>query len=307
MNIPRLSGSVGAGNAQNNANDVKLIRALLNVYLRTQKQAVLPITTTNDAVLEQAIHDFQVKTLKSTNPDSRVDVRGNTFSTLRNTLKNTFRPTSFKAPTFGIVTWESEGTEGGFYHSRKLHVPSRFSGLTIGRGYDCSQKTQHQISGDLIVAGVTHSKVLILKKAAGLKGKRAEQFIIDNDLLDYQITHAMQHALFKISYEYEAQVVRQISKSMFNISNYGKVDWSKTNKFLKDIIIDLKYRGDYTTKSRKFIQKPLANNDVASFKKIIRDKAKWPNVPQDRFTRRSNFISKAVISNPNKKNTTKTP
>lgn len=296
MNIPRLSGSVGAGNAQNNANDVKLIRALLNVYLRTQNQAAIPITTTNDAALVQAIHDFQVKVLKSTKPDSRVDVIGNTFSTLRNILKNTFRPISFKAPTFGIVTWESEGAEGGFYHSRKLHVPSRFSGLTIGRGYDCSQKTQHQISSDLTVAGVMHSKVLILKKTAGLKGKRAEQFIIDNDLLDYQITHAMQHALFKISYLNEENEVKRISNKPQNIRQYGKVDWKKLNQHIKDIAVDLKFRGDYTSQSRKIIQSAIAKNDILSFKKIIQNKSHWKNVPQDRFQRRSIYIGQAKIT-----------
>mgnify|MGYP006875700117 CR=1 FL=1 len=36
--------------------------------------------------------------------------------------------------TEGLLTFESEGHEGGPYHSRTLHVPSHTSGLTIGRG-----------------------------------------------------------------------------------------------------------------------------------------------------------------------------
>ena len=39
-------------------------------------------------------------------------------------------------PKEGKVTFNSEGTEGGFFHSRKLHVPTASSGLTLGRGYD---------------------------------------------------------------------------------------------------------------------------------------------------------------------------
>jgi len=296
LNSIRLSGSVGGNNAQNKATDVKLVRALLNVYLRTQKKAALPIVDKNDSTLEQVIHDFQTSALTSPKPDSRVDMKGKTFSTLQHKLKKTFKPLAYQPPTFGIVTWESEGTEGGFYHSRKLHVPSRFSGLTIGRGYDCSQKTQSQISGDLIVSGIAHSKVLILKKAAGLKGKRAEQFVIDNDLLDYQITHAMQHALFKISYINEENEVKRISNKSKNIRLYGKVDWNKLNHYIKDITVDLKFRGDYTVQSRKIIQAAVAKNDILNFKKAIQNKANWKNVPHDRFQRRSIYMGKAKIT-----------
>ncbi len=287
-----LQGSVGKG-GKNVANDVKLVRALLNVYLRTQSKTVLSITGKSDAVLEQTIHDFQSSVLKTPKPDSRVDPRGKTVNTLKDTLRKVFQPISFKRPTYGIVTWDSEGTEGGFYHSRKLHVPSNYSGLTIGRGYDCSQKTQGKIATDLTTAGLATAKVAILKKAAGLPGIRAERFIIDNDLLDYQITHPMQQALFKISYLHEESVVKRVSKQTGNIKAFGKVDWKTINPYIKDIIIDLKYRGDYDHRSRNFIQKPFANNDLATFKKLIQDKTKWPNVPLDRFKRRSDYIAKA--------------
>ncbi|MEX0729512.1 MAG: hypothetical protein WED00_03675 [Aquisalimonadaceae bacterium] len=39
-------------------------------------------------------------------------------------------------PQKGLLTFEAEGTEGGRFHSRHLHVPSGMSGLTLGRGYD---------------------------------------------------------------------------------------------------------------------------------------------------------------------------
>ncbi len=37
-------------------------------------------------------------------------------------------------PNLGRLTFEAEGNEKGPYHSRILHVPSPFSGPTLGRG-----------------------------------------------------------------------------------------------------------------------------------------------------------------------------
>lgn len=300
MKSLNISQSVGSSGAVNSANDVKLVRSLLNVYLRQQKKTVLSITDKSDADLEQAIHDFQVDVVKSSKPDSRVDPRGKTFTKLNDILKKVFKPVSFQASTFGIVTWESEGAEGGLFHSRKLHVPSRFSGLTLGRGYDCSQKTQNKISTDLVKAGVPAKIVAIIKKFAGLTGTKAERIIIDNDLLDYQITHAMQKALFKISYDEEAKEVKRISNQQVNIKKYGSVDWVKLNPHIKDILVDLKYRGDYIPATRKFIQVAAANNDLAAFKKAIQDKSNWSNVPADRFKRRSDYIATAKTTTPKK-------
>lgn len=48
-------------------------------------------------------------------------------------------------PKEGTITFDSEGTEGGLFHSRKLHVPTFSSGLTIGRGYDMRFKTAMKI------------------------------------------------------------------------------------------------------------------------------------------------------------------
>ncbi|MGH1485986.1 MAG: hypothetical protein ACRBCI_07160 [Cellvibrionaceae bacterium] len=292
MNNLTIRGSVGKA-GHNLANDVKLVRALLNAYLRSRQKPTLPITDKTDATLEQAISDYQSTLLKSANPDSRVDARGKTFTSLKAILKRLFQPVSYKPPTFGLLTWESEGTEGGFYHSRKLHIPSSYSGLTIGRGYDCSQKTQSKISSDLIKAGISTSKAAILKQAAGLRGARAKRFVINNDLLDYQISHTMQYELFKISYNDELNVVKRISGKSTTVRQYGSVDWSKLNTYIKDVVVDLKYRGDYTPTSRKFLQTLVVNNNIAKFKKAIQDKKNWPNVPQGRFKKRSDFIAKA--------------
>jgi len=51
-------------------------------------------------------------------------------------MADDFVSSTSTVPAKGKVTWNSEGREGGKYHSRKLLVPNNSSGLTLGRGYD---------------------------------------------------------------------------------------------------------------------------------------------------------------------------
>jgi hypothetical protein len=69
-------------------------------------------------------------------------------------------------------------------------------------------------------------------------------------------------------------------------------EWGTLHAAIKDIAIDLKFRGDYTSASRKKIQKSIADNDMVEFKKQIKNQTNWPDVPSDRFNRRVKFIDK---------------
>jgi len=252
-----VNQSVGTSKGTNKKKDVKLVPALLNIYLRSKKKTTLKITGKINTDTNQAIIDFQKHTFKKKTVDSKVDPGGKTYKALIKTRKKSFTRKAITQPTYGIVTWNSEGTEGGRYHSRKLHVPNGNSGLTLGRGYDCKQKKQAKLSKELTAAGVKAKYVKILKKSSGLKGKKAKQFIIDNDLLDYEITPVVQKKLFKTSYDDEAKVVKKISERKNIEKAYGKTEWNTLNKYIKDIAIDLKFRGDYHSTSRKFIQNLL--------------------------------------------------
>jgi len=85
-------------------------------------------------------------------------------------------------PDRGEVTWKSEGTEGGKHHSRRLHVPTDSSGLTLGRGYDMGKRSAADIVSDLTRAGVVLKDAQTLSGAAGLTGDEARQFIRDHKL-----------------------------------------------------------------------------------------------------------------------------
>jgi peptidoglycan hydrolase-like protein with peptidoglycan-binding domain len=288
----KLYSSVGK-RAKNSARDVKLVQALLNVYARKNNKTVLKIDGKNSSSLESAIAVFQKEYAKLSKPDSNVGANGITFRKLKESLANCFKAQALTKPSFGLVTWDSEGAEGGYYHSRKLHVPSSTSGLTIGRGYDMKLKSTTIISKDMASAGIEAKKGALLKQASGLFGSGAKQYIIDNDLLDFEISPDAQKKLFKLSYENESKEVKRICEKKDVVLAYGKTDWAKLHSAIKDITIDLKFRGDYTGRSRKAIQSAIAGNNLAAFKKVLKDKSKWSGVPKDRFDRRVRFLDSA--------------
>ena len=92
------------------------------------------------------------------------------------------------APAAGRLTFDAEGQEGGPFHSRQFHVPTSSSGLTIGRGYDMKSRSKSEVRDDLVAAGVESAVAALISQAAGLVGSRAEEFIEENDLEDFEIS-----------------------------------------------------------------------------------------------------------------------
>jgi hypothetical protein len=198
------------------------------------------------------------------------------------------------APDRGQVTFDSEGQEGGKYHSRVLHVPGDSSGLTIGRGYDMRSKLAATIVSDLTAAGVSLEDAKTLSAAAGLSGADAKKYIADHKLENFEISELAQKTLFASTYKAEAGEAKRIAQKSDVTTKYGACDWDKLDPAIQDIVVDLKYRGDYTGTSRAFLQKAIVDNDLEAFAKAVNNPANWSNVPKDRFDRRKAFLDAAV-------------
>lgn len=288
---PVLSGSVGKGGT-NKPTDVKIVKALLNVYRRSNDQPVLPMDTAAGDTLATHIESFQKEKLNSPKPDGRVDPGGKTLTGLIQHLRSSYTMKSVTVPVKGGLTWDTEGDEGGRYHSRRLHVPDGNSGLTLGRGYDLRQRMSADVQADLANAGVMGDIAFKISTAAGKWGLDASQFVIDNDLLDYEITPQVQLKLFEKVYEFMLKEVKRISNNERTVRDYGKVDWIKLDQRILDVLVDLRYRGDYTITSRSFLQKHVANNDSGKFKAEIAKKSNWTTVPEVRFEERKAYLEK---------------
>lgn len=190
----------------------------------------------------------------------------------------------------GQLTFDAEGMEQGKYHSRTPHVPTDSSGLTIGRGYDLKEKTEKLIVSDLIFSGLDSSEAKKYAKGVGLVGDAARKFIKNNKLVE--ITPKQQKKLFQLIYTRLEQDVVRICNKFKVIKDYGKVDWGNLCPAIKDIVIDLRFRGDYNPGSRRFIQKSIVDNNLNFFTRLLSEHRYWKTVPKARFLCRVKYLEK---------------
>jgi hypothetical protein len=206
-----------------------------------------------------------------------------------------FKSSTSVNPDKGLLTWYAEGEEGGKNHSRKLHVPAiGDSGATIGRGYDMGSKSKAKIVKDLTKCGVSATDAETLSGAAGLKRATAEQWIKDNDLSSFEITQAQQKELFDISYAAELAEVKRLCTKADVTEQFGKCDFDKLHPAIVEMLVDLKFRGDYGPGARKKIQRAVVSNDLEEFARYMLLDILWPTVPGERLRRRREFLEGAL-------------
>ena len=159
-------------------------------------------------------------------------------------------------------------------------------------------KTAAQITTDLVTAGVSLETAKTLSGAATLRGTNASKFITDNQLEKFEISELAQQKLFEITYASEEATARRVCE---NDKSAGTVNWDKLHPAIQEMIVDLKYRGDYSPKTRPYIQPFIVANDLAEFAKAIANEKYWRTdhkVPLDRFKRRKAFMEAAVAAQP---------
>ena len=192
----------------------------------------------------------------------------------------------------GQLTFDSEGSETlGYFFSRKPHVPGKWSGVTIGRGYDIGMRTKREVISDLCESSVSLGHAMQLAECSGLKGDKAIEKL--SELTELIITPYQQKKLFEITYERIKKDVIRICHKDDVVKKYGETNWNKTNPTIIDIFVDLCYRGDYTPKTRKKIQKSIVDNNLDELVKIMSDAEYWIcelGVPKDRFERRVRYL-----------------
>lgn len=280
-----LNSTVGPS-GQNHPEDVKLVRALLNVHRRKVRDPALAIAGNTDPELFAAIARFQVAHGVSV-ASGTIKPRSSSWQWLLDGLAASRTVEAIVPPTTGRLTWDAEGQEGGRFHSRILHVYSANSGLTLGRGYDMRDRGRVDAQRHLSSAGLAAADACAIAGGARLRGRSAEHFIIASDRLDFEISPKCQLKLFNIVYgEVESDVKRLCAKQDV-VAAYGAVNWNQLDRRIRDVLVDLHYRGDYTAQTCRLLQASVAANDRAAFTAVMADRAHWAGVPQDRFQRRN--------------------
>jgi hypothetical protein len=54
------------------------------------------------------------------------------------------------------------------------------------------------------------------------------------------------------------------------------------------------HRGDYTAKTREWVQPCVVKNDLGALPDVLSDREKWSSGPEDRFNRRAAYAKKAA-------------
>ncbi|WP_234783481.1 hypothetical protein [Enterobacter hormaechei] len=198
----------------------------------------------------------------------------------------------------GQLTFDAEGNDidTSPWFSRKIHWPGGVSGVTIGRGYDLGQ--QASANADLVQNGVTDPFKSWLVGSQGLSGAGAQSRFnsASEDIRNSTITRKQQYDIFMISYQRLEDDVKRICQKPDTIRVYHsnpqatpEQAWSDIPEKIKEILVDLRYRGDYTPRARSLIQRYAYSGDLNSFGNVLSTRSNWQNVPEERFNQRVSF------------------
>lgn len=180
----------------------------------------------------------------------------------------------------GVVQWvlergkdltkECEGNKG------KPYWPQGASGITIGYGYDMKERSTTEIKGDLMNSGVASDLAVILSSGANkskISSPTAEEFLeseviyhgVKKPYGELEIDQSARDGLFDIVYKAYNDDVARICDKDDVVNQYGETDWPSLHPAIKAILIDLRFRGDYTPALRLYVQKSVSKNDPPSF------------------------------------------
>ncbi|WP_246104022.1 hypothetical protein [Yersinia kristensenii] len=200
----------------------------------------------------------------------------------------------------GQLTFDAEGNDqdNSPWFSRKLHWPGGVSGVTIGRGYDLGQQSSAET--DLRSVGIGEPLQSWLVGSSGLSSAAASTRLnsANDEIRTYNVTRKQQYNLFILAYQRLEDDVKRISQKPETIRAYhsnpnatAEQAWADIPDKIKEILADLRYRGDYTPGIRTHIQRLAYSGDITAFGGILSDRTYWTNVPQDRFNRRVSYYA----------------
>ncbi|EGR0541186.1 type VI secretion system tip protein VgrG [Vibrio cholerae] len=206
----------------------------------------------------------------------------------------------------GQLTFDAEGNDvdSSTFFSRKVHVPNMRgsvignSGVTIGRGLDLGNPPS-------AASGQTPSKInlkelfelanlnpKLSKWLLSVEGKTKDsalESLKNSGLSDEEltITRKQQYIMFNHVYDYLEEKTRVLITKPDVKAAYGSVDWDGMPRNVKDVLVDITYRGDSYSKTRAWYVPTLVNDrnsvDYSNFKKSLDYKNSiWDKVPLSR-------------------------
>ncbi|MGY5537410.1 pesticin C-terminus-like muramidase [Vibrio brasiliensis] len=211
----------------------------------------------------------------------------------------------------GQFTFDCEGDdiESSPYFTRKAHVPKNGrvvigqSGVTIGRGLDLGNPptgATGQSPAKLDLKALFQEAELIpelsdwLLSVEGVKRASALESLDSSGLTDDEltITRKQQHLMFNDVYDYMEEKTRILLTKPDVKAKFGVVDWDNLPRNVKDVLVDLTYRGDNSPRTREGFVPALVDYNAQSFKAVISNVKAWRkfDVPRSRCIARKEYL-----------------
>ena len=157
---------------------------------------------------------------------------------------------------------------------------------------------QTAASADLGSVGISGSLATWLVGSQGLTASDAQTRFnsAPAEIRATNITRKKQYDLFMLAYIRLEDDVKRTSQKPSTLHAYHPNSeitpdqaWNEIPEKIKEILVDLRYRGDYTTHARLLFQRYAYTGDLNSFGQVLSDRNNWLNVPEDRFNKRIEF------------------
>lgn len=190
----------------------------------------------------------------------------------------------------GQFTWTLEGKNKACCQKGHICTPGNGAGVVLSRGYDCKDKSPEEIIYDLSKAGMDFNTSSILAKTSGLIDDEAKQFLLEEQLSDVILPTNVQRQLFTQVWRKIETDVQQVCAKPDCVAAYGSVNWLALHHHIKEVLCDLQYCGHFTPLERKVIQAHVVNNDFSAFKEALCNPQYWPQVSEDRFNARKDYL-----------------
>jgi hypothetical protein len=146
-----------------------------------------------------------------------------------------------------------------------------------------------EILTDLTKAGIPVSHAERFAEGRSKAGHAAREFIATHSLPE--ITAAQERALFDKTWNDMYLDVIRISQGKAVRDRYGSVAWKGLDPKILDVLVDLRFRGDYTHSTRERLQATVVTNDIKSFTAVVCHQPFWRHVPPERFKARCNHLT----------------
>ena len=211
----------------------------------------------------------------------------------------------------GQFTFDNEGNdiESSIFYSRKAHVPHNpsgvvigKSGVTIGRGLDVGNPptgATGQSPSALNLrelfqkSGLTPDLSNWLLSVEGIQ-KEAALESLNNSGLDNKtltLTRKQQHLMFNEVYAYMEEKTRILLTKPDVRAKFGVVDWDNLPLNVREVLVDLTYRGDNSPRTREGFVPALVNFDGDSFVDVMDSENRlWADVDNNRRESRENHL-----------------